>query len=144
MKNWEKHRQDALFGPLLVISASLNLVMGIVFIVSDFIVTAFPEATTKSLGVLVSIVPSSKQSSTAKELKRDIVVKVFPLRGGKTAVAPVSGRIIVDSVDASDSGESKESVDGISNCEVASETRMIPPPILFSSPVLIAWFLFLK
>jgi hypothetical protein len=109
--------QDDLFGPLLVVSASVNLVMGIIFIASDFIVTVFPEATAKSLGALLSTDTSSRQLSTARELKHDMRTKIFPR---KTAVAPVTTGIVSDPGYGSDFGEDKDEA----NDKVASRTQM--------------------
>jgi hypothetical protein len=75
-------RQDAVFGPLLITSTSANLVIGIVFIVSNFVVTVFPKVTAKLVGVWLRTGQSSSQLSTTRELKNGIA----SLR--KTAVSP--------------------------------------------------------
>ena len=79
-------RQDAVFGPLLITSTSVNLVIGIVFIVSDFVVTVFPKVTAKLVGGWLRTHQSSSQLSTTRELKHDIASKFRLLR--KTAVSP--------------------------------------------------------
>jgi hypothetical protein len=78
-------RQDAVYGPLLITSTSANLVVGIFFIVSDFVVTVFPVVTAKLVGVWLRTSQSSSQLSTTRELKHGIASK-FHLR--KTAVSP--------------------------------------------------------
>jgi hypothetical protein len=60
-------------------------VIGIVFTVSDFVVTVFPKVTAKLVGVWLRAGQSSSQLSTTKELKLGISSK-FWLR--KTAVSP--------------------------------------------------------
>ncbi len=78
--NTKPNRQDAVFGPLLIASTLVNLVIGIVFIVSDFVVTVFPKVT-----VWLRTGPPSPQLSTTRELERGIAPK-FLLR--KTSVSP--------------------------------------------------------
>jgi hypothetical protein len=63
----------------------VNLVIGIVFIVSDFVVTVFPKVTAKLVGVWLRAGQSSSQLLTTRELKHGIASK-FRLR--KTAVSP--------------------------------------------------------
>jgi hypothetical protein len=103
--------QDAVFGPLLITSTLVNLAIGIIFIVSDFVVTVFPKGAAKL--VRVSSGPSS-QLSTTRELERG-VAPTFHLR--KTAVSPVQvvGTIVPDDAD----GFGKEGANG----DMTSETR---------------------
>jgi hypothetical protein len=62
----------------------VNLVVGIFFVVSDFVVTVFPAVTDKFVGVLQRTGQSSSQRSTIKELKDDMASKKFR----KTVVFP--------------------------------------------------------
>jgi hypothetical protein len=61
----------------------VNLVIGIVFIVSDFVVTVFPREIAKLVGVWLRTGPSSSRLSTTRELKHGIASKFR-----KTAVSP--------------------------------------------------------
>jgi hypothetical protein len=61
----------------------VNLVIGIAFIVSDFVVTVFPKVTAKLVGVWLRTGPSSSHLSTTRELKHGIASKFR-----KTAVSP--------------------------------------------------------
>ncbi len=65
----------------------MNLVIGIVYIVSDFVVTIFPKVTAKLVGVWLRTggQSSSQQLSTTRELKHGIASK---LRLRKTVVFP--------------------------------------------------------
>jgi hypothetical protein len=63
----------------------VNLLIGIVFIVSNFVVTVFPKVTAKLVGVWLRVGQSSSQLSTTRELKHGIALK-FRLR--KTVVSP--------------------------------------------------------
>jgi hypothetical protein len=71
----------------------VNLVIGIVFVVSNFVVTVFPKVTAKLVGVWLRTGQSSSQLSTARELKHDIASKLR-----KTAVSPVpvASKIVPD------------------------------------------------
>jgi hypothetical protein len=62
----------------------VNLLIGIVFVFSDFVVTVFPKVTAKLVGVWLKTDPSSSRLSTTRELKHGI--SKFRLR--KTAVSP--------------------------------------------------------
>jgi hypothetical protein len=64
----------------------VNLVIGTVFIISDFVVTVFPKVTAKSVGVWLRTGQLSSQLSTTRELKHDIASKFWLPR--KTAVSP--------------------------------------------------------
>ena len=64
---------------------SANLVIGIIFIVSNFVVTVFPKVTAKLVDVWLRTGQSSSQMSTTRELKHGIALK-FRLR--KTVVSP--------------------------------------------------------
>jgi len=68
-------RQDAVFGPLLITSTSVNLVIGIFFIVSDFVGTVFPKVTAKLVGFGLRTGQSSSQLSTTRKLKHGIASK---------------------------------------------------------------------
>ncbi len=82
-------RQDAVFGLLLITSTSVNLVIGIFFIVSDFVGTVFPKVTAKLVGFWLRTGQSSSQLSTTRKLKHGIASKFR-----KTAVSPaVAGDI---------------------------------------------------
>jgi hypothetical protein len=86
-------RQDAVFGPLLIASTSVNLAIGIVFIVSDFVVTVFPKVTAKLVGVWLRTGQSSSQLSTTRELKDGIASKFRLLRKAAVSPAQVAGDI---------------------------------------------------
>jgi hypothetical protein len=61
----------------------VNLVIGIVFIVSNFVVTAFPKVTAKLVGIWLRTGLSSSQLPTTRELEHDIASKFR-----KSAVSP--------------------------------------------------------
>jgi hypothetical protein len=107
-------RQDAVFGPLLITSTLVNLVIGIVFIVSDFVVTVFPKGTAKVVGVSLRTGPPSSQLSTTRELERGIAPQFL---SRKTAVSPVqvAGTMVPDDAD----GFGKEGA----NDDMTPETR---------------------
>ncbi len=79
----------------------MNLVIGIVFVVSDFVMTVFPKVTAKLMGVWLRTGPSSSRLSTTMELQRGVASR-FLLR--KTAVSParVAGDISNTSPDVSE------------------------------------------
>ncbi len=76
----------------------MNLLIGIVFIVSDFVVTVFPKVTAKLVGVWQRTGPSSSRLPTTRELEGGTAPK-FLLR--KTAVSPVqvASKIVSDNED---------------------------------------------
>ncbi len=95
-------RQDAVFGPLLITSTLVNLVMGVIFIVSDFVVTVFPRGTAKFVSV--------PKLTTARELEREINPK-FLLRKTTVSPAQVSGNIGSMSPEISESFTVKQQVE---------------------------------
>jgi len=82
--------QDALFGPLLVICTTLNLFVGVVVIMIDFIVTVFPkktEATMEKVGLML------KFSHARQVSKPTTVAPIGPLSGvPSTEIMQVSAR----------------------------------------------------
>ncbi len=76
----------------------MNLVVGIVFIVSDFVVTVFPKVIAKLVGVWLRTGSSFSHQSMTRELERGIAPKLF-LR--KIAVSPlqVADKIVPDHAD---------------------------------------------
>ena len=72
----------------------MNLVIGIVFIVSDFVVTVFPKVTAKLVAVSRRITgPPSSQLSTTRELKDGIASKFRLLWKAAVSPAQVAGDI---------------------------------------------------
>jgi hypothetical protein len=102
--------QDAVFGPLLITSTSVNVVIGIVFIVSDFVATVFPKVTANLVGVWSRTGPSSSELSRTRGVRHGIASK-FRLR--KTAVSPaqVAGDIGNMSPEISESSMVKPQVE---------------------------------
>jgi hypothetical protein len=76
-------RQDSVFGPLLIASTSVNLVIGIVFIVSNFVVTVFPNVT-DVVDVCLRTGPSYSPLSPETTEKVLSSVKTMSRSSGKT------------------------------------------------------------
>ena len=68
----------------------MNLVIGIFFIVSDFVGTVFPKVTAKLVGFWLRTGQSSSQLSTTRKLKHDIASK---FRNTVVSPAQVAGHI---------------------------------------------------
>jgi hypothetical protein len=124
--------KDALFGPLLVVSTSLNLALGITFITSDFVKTAFPKATATFTRDLLSTGPSSRKLETVRELKRGFAKNIFPR---KTAVVPakVENKCEIVPDDACEFGGNQEGAHGY----ITQERSAVPVPLAVEENALV-------